>query len=117
LLLDTFIAARFVVRASAEAMAEATEVRSPRIEVRSIGKGAVAWALGLSSANLAGPAPTLIFALGDRMREARLLSMLLPLSDTLVVPSMNHLALALRFLAEAGGRRSAAEASNGSTRP
>ena len=114
LLLDTFPAARFVARASGEALAEATDVRSRRIEVGPIGQGAVAWVLGVLSANLEGPAPTLIIAFADRMREARGLSMLLPLSDTLVVPSMNHLALALRLLAGAGGPRGAAKDPGGS---
>ncbi len=112
-LLETFPVARFSVRAAREALAEATDVRSPRIEVGSIGRGPAAWALGVLSANLEGPAPTLILAFADRMREARRLSMLLPLSDTLVVPSMNHLVLALRLLAGAGGPRSDLEASKG----
>jgi LmbE family N-acetylglucosaminyl deacetylase len=114
LLSDTFPVARFAVRASREALAEATDARSPRIEVRPIGKGAAAWVLGVLSANLEGPAPTLIIAFADRMREARRLSALLPLSDTLVVPSMNHLALALRLLAGAGGPPGVSGASNGS---
>jgi len=113
LLLDTFPAARFAVRASRDALAEVMDVRSPRIEVGPIGKGAAAWVLAMLNANLEGPAPTLMIAFADRMREARRLSMLLPLSDTLVVPSMNHLALALRLLA-GDGRGVASERSTGS---
>lgn len=114
LLLETFPAARFVARVSGDALAEATEVRSPRTEVRPIGRGAAAWALSVLGANLEGPAPTLMIAFQDRMREARRLSRLLPLSDTLVVPSMNHLALALHLLAGAGGPRAAAQDPGGS---
>jgi LmbE family N-acetylglucosaminyl deacetylase len=103
LLLEALPAATFAVRASAEALAEATEARIPRVEVRSIGRGAAAWALAMLRADLEGPAPTLMVAFQDRMREARRLGRLLPLSDTLVVPSMNHLALALRLLAGVEG--------------
>ncbi len=117
LLLDAFPAARFAVRASRAALAEATEVRSPRIEVSPIGQGAAAWVLGVSGANLRGPAPTLMIAFADRMREGRRLSMLLPLSDTLVVPSMNHLALALRLLADVDDPRRASEDPKGSAGP
>lgn len=113
-LLDLFPAARFAVRASQDALAEAGDFPSPRIELRPIGRGAAAWALGVSSANLEGPAPTLIFAFADRMREARRLSLLLPLSDTLIVPSMNHVALALRLLTGTGGPRGGSEAAKGS---
>jgi LmbE family N-acetylglucosaminyl deacetylase len=113
-LLDTFPAAHFAVRASGEALAEATDARSPRIEVRPIGKGAAAWTLGVLSASLEGPVPTLVIAFADRMREARRLGMLLPLSDTLVAPSMNHLVLALRLLADAAGPGGASEGSPGS---
>jgi LmbE family N-acetylglucosaminyl deacetylase len=111
LLLDTFPAARFSVRASSEALAEVADFRSPRLEVGPIGKGAAAWVLGVLSANLEGPAPTIIFAFADRMREARRLSTLLPLSDTLVVPSMNHLALALRSMAGIASPRGASDSS------
>ena len=116
LLQDTFPEARFVVRASREALAEATEVRSPRVEVRPIGRGAAAWVAGMLSADLEGPAPTLIFAFADRMREARRLSALLPGSDTLVVPGMNHLVLAMRLLAGGGGPRGVSDALDGPAR-
>ena len=102
LLLDALPAATFSVRASRDALAEATDVRHPRIEVGPIGRGGAAWALAMLGADLEGPAPTLLVAFQDRMSEGRRLSRLLPFSDTLVVPSMNHLALALRLLAGAG---------------
>jgi len=114
LLLDAFPAARFAVRASKAALAEATEVRSPRIEVSPIDQGVAAWVLGVLGANLQGPAPTLMITFADRTREGRRLSRLLPLSDTLVVPSMNHLALALRLLAGVDGPRRTAGDSKGS---
>lgn len=113
LLLDTFSEARFTVRASADALAEVMDFSSPRIEVASIGQGAVAWGLAMLRTDLEGPAPTLIFALADRMSEARHLSRLLPLSDTLVVPSMNQLVLALRLLARGGAPGRAPERTGG----
>jgi hypothetical protein len=51
-------------------------------------------------AGLGGPAPTLVFPYAHRMREGHGLRALMPLSDTLVVPDMNHLALAMRTLAK-----------------
>lgn len=113
LLLETFPEARFTVRASRDALAEVMDFSSPRIEVASIGQGAAAWVLGMLRANLEGQAPTLMIAFADRMREARALSRLLPLSDTLIVPSLNHLALALRLLT-GGSPRGARERSGGS---
>jgi LmbE family N-acetylglucosaminyl deacetylase len=108
LLLDAFPLARLSVRASSDALAEMKDVHSPRIEVGLIGQGAAGWALGVLRANLEGPAPTLVIAYPERMREARALSRLLLLSDPLLVPSMNHLALALRLLAGSSGTPAAA---------
>jgi LmbE family N-acetylglucosaminyl deacetylase len=113
MLLDACPAARFVVRASRSVLAEATEVRSPRIEISPIDQGVAAWVLGVLRANLQGPAPTLMITFADRTRDGHRLSRLLPLSDTLVVPSMNHLALALRLLAGTDGGRRASEDSSG----
>jgi LmbE family N-acetylglucosaminyl deacetylase len=96
LLLDAFPAARLTVWASERARAEVLETPSPRVEVRPIGQGAAAWAMSLLGAGLRGPVPTLLIASPDREREAARLSALLPWCDPLVVPSMNHLALALR---------------------
>jgi LmbE family N-acetylglucosaminyl deacetylase len=113
LLLDAFPAARFTVWASSDALAEAADARLPRVEVRPVGKGAVAWALCMLAAQLQGPAPTLMIAFPDRLREARSLGRLLPWSDTLVLSSTNQLALALRLLAGAAGSGRAPENSTG----
>jgi LmbE family N-acetylglucosaminyl deacetylase len=101
-LLEAFPAARLSVWVSERARAEALETPSPRIEVRPVGRGAAAWALALLASGLRGPVPTLLVASPDRVREMRGLSALLPLCDRVVVPGMNHLALALRPPAVAG---------------
>jgi LmbE family N-acetylglucosaminyl deacetylase len=101
-LLAALPGARLEVRAAGEALPEIEELRSPRVTVGPIADGARAWALAMLRADLRGPAPTLIVTFADRVREGSLLARLLPLSDTLVVPGMNHLALALRWL-ERGG--------------
>jgi LmbE family N-acetylglucosaminyl deacetylase len=106
LLLEALPEARLDVRVAGDALAEVLEFRSPRVRVGPIGRGALAWALAVLRANLGGPAPTLVVAYPDRMRKVRLLGRLLPLSDLLAVPSMNHLALAMRSLADAGGSSS-----------
>jgi LmbE family N-acetylglucosaminyl deacetylase len=103
LLLDLLPDARFEAWVSPEALAEAAESALPRIRVRPIGKGAAAWALAAAGATLRGPAPTLLVSSPDRVRAAGLLRALLPLSDTVLVPSMEHLALALRLRAGTDG--------------
>ena len=99
---DPLPAPTFPACVSAGARAEVLDSPSPRVEVRRIGHGAAAWALTLLGAGLRGPVPTLLIASPDRMGEARRLGKLLPLCDCLVVPSMNHLALALRSLGGEG---------------
>ena len=103
LLLDLFPRARFEVLVSAEARAEVEESGSPRVTVRPIGRGAAAWVLGTALATLRGPAPTLLVSSPDRMREARLLRVLLPLGDTVLASGMGQLVLAFHALA-AGAR-------------
>lgn len=104
-LLDALPRARLDLHVAGDALAEVLEFHSPRVRVRPIGRGAVAWVLAVLRANLSGPAPTLVVTYPDRMREVRLLGRLVPLSDLLAVPSMNCLALAMRSLADAGGAR------------
>jgi LmbE family N-acetylglucosaminyl deacetylase len=99
-LLEALPEARLIVRAAQEALVELEDFHSPRVEVASIGRGAAAWGLAMLRATLAGPAPTLLVTFPALVRQGRQLARLLPGSDTLVVPSMNHLALALRLLGE-----------------
>lgn len=82
--------ARFEVIASPAAWAEVSEAPCEAVELRQAGKGTQAWALLALRLAAAIPAPT-IFHVGERRsREAGWLARLWPLSDTLVVTSMNR---------------------------
>ena len=88
--------ARVEVHASPPALAEVRAHPDARVVARGVADGPIAW-LGLC-AGLAWrrPAPTLFVAGPDRLREARLLARAFPLSDTVVVPTMNLAAEAVR---------------------
>lgn len=88
-------AARFEVFAAPAAAAEVSETACDVVDLRPVGGGAAAWAALAVRLAAARPAPTL-FHVGDlRLREARWLSRLWPLSDTLVVASMNRVMRAM----------------------
>jgi hypothetical protein len=94
----TFPVAHFDVYVSPAATAEVAGFVSPRIRVYPLGAGRMAWvrlALGLS---LMHPMPTLFLAGERRLREARGLATLWPMSDPMVLPTMDHLVLSLRQL-------------------
>jgi len=96
LLLRALPRARVEVHASPPALAEVRAHPDARVVARGVADGPIAW-LGLC-AGLAWrrPAPTLFVAGPDRLREARLLARAFPLSDTVVVPTMNLAAEAVR---------------------
>ena len=101
LLLEALPGAHLEAHVATPALAEVQDHPSPRVTVRAIedgGKGLARRALRLA---LSRPAPTLLILGKDRARHARALAALWPLSDTLVVPTMSHLALALRLVREA----------------
>jgi len=97
-LFRTFPAAHFDVYVSPSTAAEVADFTSPRIRAHPIGAGRMAWvrlAFGLS---LTRPMPTLFLAGERRLREARGLAALWPMSDPVVLPTMDHLVLSLRQL-------------------
>lgn len=100
-LLRAFPEARFEAYVAPAAAAEVAALDSPRVEVHHVGAGARAWARLALRLALKRPRPTLFLAGNRRLRAARGLAALWPGSDPVVLPSMNHLMLALRQLAAA----------------
>jgi LmbE family N-acetylglucosaminyl deacetylase len=100
-LLETFPKARF--DAYVAIVAETDEFDSSRIHVTHIGSGPRAWMLLSIRLMMMRPAPTLFMAGEKRLRAARRLSRLWLMSDSIVVPTMDHLTSALRQL---GGNQS-----------
>src|SRR5262249_25442118 len=93
-LLEMFPKAHF--DAYVAVLAETDELDSPRIHVTHIGSGPRAWALLSLRLMMMRPAPTLFMAGEKRLREARGLSRLWLMSDSIVAPTMDHLVSALR---------------------
>lgn len=96
LLCKAFPRARFELYVAAAAAAEVSDASSDRVDVRKVEGGSPAW--GFLSLRLLGsvPAPTLFHTGSRRLREARWLSRMWVLSDTLVVPTMDPVARALQ---------------------
>lgn len=80
---------------------EVAEFDTPRIRVQHVGVGAKVWLLLALRLILMRPAPTLFLAGEKRLREARFLSALWPMSDPVVLLTMDQLVSALRRLASA----------------
>jgi hypothetical protein len=97
-LLQAFPEASFDVYASAEAAAEVSDSDCQRVRLHPVGAGSINWlCLGLRLLASA-PVPTLFVAGKKRFRQAGSLSSLWLGSDTAVVPTMEHLMIALREL-------------------
>ena len=83
------------------AAAEVAKFDNPRISVQHVDPGTRAWVfLGLRLV-LTRPTPTIFLAGEKRIREARFLSAFWPMSDPIVVPTMDHLVSGLRRAAAA----------------
>jgi LmbE family N-acetylglucosaminyl deacetylase len=104
-LLRAFPEASFDVYASPGAAAEVSDSDCPRVRLHSVGGGSVNGVrLGLRL--LASvPVPTLFIANEKRFRQAGWLSSLWLGSDTAIVPTMDHLMIALRELISSPGAR------------
>jgi hypothetical protein len=95
-LLQAFPNAQFHVHVAA--VAETEQFASPRIRLNKVGSGAKAWSLFAFRLMLMKPMPTLFLAGENRLREGRWLSQLWPMSDPIVMQTMDHLVAALRRL-------------------
>jgi LmbE family N-acetylglucosaminyl deacetylase len=84
---------------SSAAANEVAEFVSPRINVKQVIAGTKAWTFLAIRLLLMRPTPTLFLAGEKRLREAQLLSALWPMSDSVVLPTMDNLVTALRRLA------------------
>ena len=97
-LLQAFPEAFFDVYASEQAAAEVSDSDRQRVRLHPVGAGSINWlCLGLRLLASA-PVPTLFVAGKKRSRQASWLSSLWLGSDTAVVPTMEHLMIALREL-------------------
>ena len=101
LLLETLPDAHVELHASTVALAEVEAHRSPRVSIDPIEGGGAGLAKRAMRLALDRPAPTLLLLGTDRTRHARAFAALWRWSDTLIVPTMNHFALALRLAREA----------------
>jgi LmbE family N-acetylglucosaminyl deacetylase len=93
-LLRTFPMAHFDVHVAI--VSETTQFGSPRIRVSQVGSGPKAWGTFAMRLMLMKPMPTLFLAGEKRLRAAQVLSRLWPMSDPLVIPTMDQLISALR---------------------
>jgi len=109
-LLQVFPEARIDAYITSAAAAEVAEFVSPRICVRNVAAGTKAWVFLAIRLILMRPTPTLFLAGEKRLREARFLSALWPMSDPVVLPTMDHLVSALRRLAFANQPTPSSEA-------
>jgi LmbE family N-acetylglucosaminyl deacetylase len=100
-LLDVFPEATVEAYIASAAAAEVANFDSPRVSVRHVDSGTKTWVLLGLRLILMGPAPTLFLAGEKRLREARFLSALWPMSDPIVLPTMDHLVSGLQRLASA----------------
>lgn len=97
LLLRTFPAATLEVHAAAGAAeAEVADHPSPRVELRRVAPGQWSWAALALRLAVWPPRPTVFLAGARRLGLARRLARLWPLSDPIVLPTLGHLATALR---------------------
>jgi LmbE family N-acetylglucosaminyl deacetylase len=95
-LMEVFPQTRFDVYVSPAATAEVDSFHSSRLRVHHIGAGGKAWSLLAMRLALSRPTPTAFIAGTARLREANLLVKLWPMSDSVVVSTMDHFVLALR---------------------
>jgi hypothetical protein len=93
-LLRVFPKAHFDIYAAV--LAETEQFQSPRIRVSHVGSGLKAWGRFAFRLMLMKPLPTLFLAGQKRLREAQMLSRLWPMSDPIVIPTMDHLVAALQ---------------------
>jgi LmbE family N-acetylglucosaminyl deacetylase len=93
-LLRVFPRAHFDIYAAV--LAETEQFQSPRIRVSHVGSGLKAWGRFAFRLMLMKPLPTLFLAGQKRLREAQMLSRLWPMSDPIVIPTMDHLVAALQ---------------------
>lgn len=98
ILLQYFPSAIFDVYVAPAGIAEVVAFESPRIRVHRVGAGIKAWTMLSAKLMLCRPAPTLFTAGSKRLNAARGLAALWPLSDPLVIASMDHFTLALQQL-------------------
>ena len=87
--------ARFEVIAASAASAEVAECMSPGVDVREVAGGMRAWTQLALQLAVAKPMPTVFHAGEKRLTHAGWMARLWPLSDTLVVGSMDRLMRAL----------------------
>jgi LmbE family N-acetylglucosaminyl deacetylase len=95
-LFDVFPAAQFEVYASVAAVAEVEGFASHRIGVNPVGATRMSWARLLLSMPLMRPMPTLFLAGDRRFRLSQRVAAFWPMSDTVVLPTMDLLVLLLR---------------------
>jgi hypothetical protein len=88
----------YVARAALAALADVSELNNSRIRLRPVA-GRKAWALLAFRLIVKPSAPTIFLAGEERLREARLLSLLWPRTDTAILPTLDQLVAALRALA------------------
>lgn len=98
-LLQVFPKAHIDAYIGSAATAEVAGFESTRIRVQHVGRGMKAWGLFALRLILMPPAPTLFVSGEKRLREAQFLSCLWPMSNAVVLPSMDVLVSALRQLA------------------
>jgi LmbE family N-acetylglucosaminyl deacetylase len=101
LLLSTFPQAHLEIYAAPAALAELADSRARRARVHPVAAGSRAWAMLALRLAAAAPAPTLFIAGENRLREARWLSRLWPLSSTIVLPTMDQFVSCLQYAATA----------------
>jgi hypothetical protein len=93
---SAFPRAKFEVYASASAVAEISDAPSEAVAVTRVDGGGRAWATLAIRLVVSKPLPTLFYAGQGRFGIARRLALLWPLSDTLVVESLNPVLRAIR---------------------
>jgi LmbE family N-acetylglucosaminyl deacetylase len=97
-LFNVFPAARFDVYTSVAAAAEIDGFASPRIGVHPVRSNWWSWTRLAVSMPMMRPMPTLVLAGERRLRESRLVATFWPMSDTVVLPTMDFLVRSLRRL-------------------
>lgn len=96
LMCEVFPRAQFEVHVAAAAIAEVTDAASDRVNIRKVEAGSLAWGLLSLQLLATGPMPTLFHAGTRRLREAKWLSKLWVMSDTMVVAMMDPLVRGLK---------------------
>ncbi len=94
-LMEVFPHAHFDVYVSPAVAAEVNQFNLPRLRMRHVDAGGKAWSLLAMRLALSSPAPTAFIAGTVRLREANLLAKLWPMSDPVVLLTLDHFVLAL----------------------